>query len=103
MRHRQGWPRAHRRCVESRDTSAKMICMARLVRAAAQELCVEGPPRARSAALAYAAFLSKSCFHCPPVARLFIIARWVKARWAAATFSLLPDQAFCGAACSARP
>src|SRR5262249_27057803 len=51
----------------------------------------------------YAAFFSRSCFHCPRVARLFIMARWMKARWAAATFSLLPDQAFCGAACSARP
>src|SRR5262249_40242033 len=51
----------------------------------------------------YAAFFSRSCFHCPRVARPFIMARWVKARWAAATFSLLPDQAFCGAACSARP
>src|SRR5215472_13323650 len=57
----------------------------------------------RSASFAYAAFFSRSCFHCPRVARLFIMARWMKARWAAATFSLLPDQAFCGAACSARP
>ena len=31
------------------------------------------------------------------------MARWPKARCAAATFSALPDQAFCGAACSARP
>ena len=31
------------------------------------------------------------------------LARWAKARCAAATFSGLPDQAFCGAACSARP
>ena len=30
-------------------------------------------------------------------------ARCAKARCAAATFSALPDQAFCGAACSARP
>ena len=29
-------------------------------------------------------------------------ARWAKAACAAATFSGLPDQAFCGAACSAR-
>src|SRR5262249_9242926 len=57
-----------------------------------------GPPTFR-----YAAFFSRSCFHCPRVARLFIMARWMKARWAAATFSLRPDQAFCGAACSARP
>src|SRR5215471_18827079 len=55
----------------------------------------------RSASFAYAAFFSRSCFHCPRVARLFIMARWMKARWAAATFSLLPDQAFCGAAWSA--
>jgi hypothetical protein len=50
-----------------------------------------------------AAFFSRSCFHCPRAARLFIIARWEKARWAAAMFSGLPDQAFCGAACRARP
>ena len=30
-------------------------------------------------------------------------ARWAKACWPAATFSALPDQAFCGAACNARP
>src|SRR5262245_49648804 len=65
-----------------------------------------GPKRAEGSdrrPFGYAAFFSRSCFHCPRVARLFIMARWMKARWAAATFSLLPDQAFCGAACSARP
>ena len=51
----------------------------------------------------HAAFFSRSGFHWPSAARPFIRARWVKARWAAATFSVLPDQAFCGAACSARP
>jgi hypothetical protein len=45
-----------------------------------------------------AAFFSKSFFHCPSVARPFIFARCEKARWAAATFSFLPDHAFCGAA-----
>ncbi len=51
----------------------------------------------------YAAFFSKSAFHWPRLARPFMRARWEKARWAAATFSGLPDQAFCGAACRARP
>jgi hypothetical protein len=52
----------------------------------------------------YAAFfVSRSAFHSPLLASEFIRARWVKARWPAAMFSALPDQAFCGAACSARP
>lgn len=51
----------------------------------------------------HAAFRSRSTFHCPSVASPFIMARWPKARCAAATFSDLPDQVFCGAACSARP
>ena len=46
---------------------------------------------------------SRSGFHWPSAASPFIRARWAKARWAAATFSALPAQAFCGAACSARP
>jgi hypothetical protein len=50
-----------------------------------------------------AAFFSMSDFHCPSEARPFIIARCEKARCAAATFSDLPLQAFCGAACRARP
>jgi hypothetical protein len=50
-----------------------------------------------------AAFLSRSAFHLPSEARPFICARWAKARCAAATFSLLPLHAFCGAACNARP
>ena len=45
----------------------------------------------------------ESACHWPSAARPFIAARWPKARCAAATFSALPDQAFCGAACSARP
>ncbi len=45
----------------------------------------------------HAAFRSRSAFHWPSAARLFIMARWAKARCAAATFSGLPDQAFCGA------
>ena len=51
----------------------------------------------------YAAFFSRSCFHWPVAARLFIAARCAKARCALATFSVFPAQAFCGAACSARP
>src|SRR5262249_21511755 len=38
----------------------------------------------------HAAFFSRSCFHCPSAARPFIMARWAKARCAAATFSGLP-------------
>ena len=53
--------------------------------------------------LTYAAFFSRSCFHCPCAASPFIAARCANARCAAATFSVLPVQAFCGAACSARP
>src|SRR6185312_749695 len=52
---------------------------------------------------AYAAFFSISACHFPSAARLFILARCAKARWPAATFSALPDHAFCGAACNARP
>jgi hypothetical protein len=51
----------------------------------------------------YAAFFSKSAFHWPRLARPFMRARWEKARWAAATFSVRPAHAFCGAACKARP
>jgi len=40
------------------------------------------------------AFRSRSAFHWPKVARLFIMARWLKARCAAATFSDLPDRFF---------
>lgn len=45
-----------------------------------------------------AALSSSSLFHCPIEARPFILARWLKARWAAATFSDRPDHAFWGAA-----
>jgi hypothetical protein len=51
----------------------------------------------------YAALRSRSAFHSPRAARPFIMARWLNARCAAATFSDLPDHAFCGAACNARP
>ena len=51
----------------------------------------------RSMGAAYAALFSSSAFHCPRVARPFIRARCEKARCAAATFSDLPDQIFCGA------
>jgi hypothetical protein len=50
----------------------------------------------------YAAFSSFSS-HFPSVATPFILARWVKARWPAATFSDLPPHALSAAACSARP
>ena len=50
----------------------------------------------------HAAF-SRSDFHAPVAARPFICARCVNAFCAAGTFSGLPLQAFCGAACSARP
>jgi len=63
----------------------------------------ERPDADRGARARYAAFFSRSCFHWPRAARLFIMARWTKARCAAATFSLLPDHACCGACCSARP
>jgi hypothetical protein len=61
------------------------------------------PPLSRGRKVYHAAFRSRSAFHWPSAARLFIMARWLKARCAAATFSDLPDQVFCGAACSARP
>jgi len=48
-------------------------------------------------------FLSRSDCHSPLLASEFIRARWVNACWPAATFSFLPDHAFCGADCSARP
>ncbi len=51
----------------------------------------------------YATFFSRPASHSPLLASAFIRARCVKARWPAATFSALPDHAFCGAACSARP
>src|SRR5690348_10549057 len=47
--------------------------------------------------------LSSSALHSPLAASPFMRARWANACWAAATFSVLPDHAFCGAACSARP
>lgn len=50
----------------------------------------------------YAAF-SRALSHLPEVASAFILARWVKARWPAATFSDLPPQALRAAACKARP
>ncbi len=50
-----------------------------------------------------AAFFSRSCFHWPIDARPFIRARCANTRCAAATFSDLPDHAFCGACWSARP
>src|SRR3569832_693273 len=45
-----------------------------------------------------AAFFSISAAHFPRAASEFILARCAKARWPAATFSALPDHAFCGAA-----
>jgi len=51
----------------------------------------------------YAARFSRSGRHSPRLARAFICARCRKAACAAAMFSALPDQAFCGAACRARP
>jgi hypothetical protein len=63
---------------------------------------VDRPDALRPSA-AYAAFFSKSAFHWPRLASPFMRARWEKARWAAATFSVRPDHAFCGAACRARP
>jgi len=54
------------------------------------------------ATIAQAAF-SSACFHLPKEARLFIKARWAKAALPAARLSTLPLQAFCGAACKARP
>src|SRR4051812_2219288 len=50
-----------------------------------------------------AAFFSSACFHAPVAAKEFIKARWAKAACALATFSALPLQADCGAACRARP
>lgn len=49
------------------------------------------------------AAFSMAASHLPSEAMPFIRARWWKAFCAAATFSALPDQAFCGAACRARP
>ena len=52
----------------------------------------------------YAAFIfSRSAFHWPSAARPFMRARCANARCAVETLSALPDHAFCGAACSARP
>ena len=51
----------------------------------------------------HAALRSRSAFHWPMLASPFIMARWAKARCAAATFSDLPDHTVCGACCSARP
>lgn len=48
--------------------------------------------------MAQATFFSSSADHRPREAREFMRARWVKAAWAAATFSALPAHAFCGAA-----
>jgi|SRR5271154_975678 len=60
-------------------------------------------PRCCGGRIFHAAFRSRSAFHWPSEASPFIMARWLKARCAAATFSGLPDHAFCGAACKARP
>src|SRR6185312_7362105 len=81
---------------------------------AAFQRFLEGPqkirrrePRRRnqvkSAAVAHAAFFSSASFHLPSAASEFIRARWAKAAWPLPTFSALPLQAFCGAACRARP
>src|SRR2546430_268996 len=47
--------------------------------------------------------LSISGEYCPTRAEAVSFARWKNARWAAGTFSVLPDQVFCGLACSPRP
>ena len=68
--------------------------------------CLEEPKKGRSKpeiSHRYAAFVSRSVDHFPRLASPFISARWEKAACAAATFSSLPAQAFCGAACKARP
>src|SRR5207249_1321151 len=41
--------------------------------------------------------------YCPTRAEAVSFARWKNARWTAGTFSVLPDQVFCGLACSPRP
>ena len=46
---------------------------------------------------------SSPALHLPVAASPFMRARCANAAWPAATFAALPDHAFCGAACSARP
>src|SRR5215469_15165360 len=57
----------------------------------------------KAAAVAHAAFFSRSGFHSPVAASPFMRARCAKARCAAGTFSTFPLHAFWGAACKARP
>ena len=54
--------------------------------------------RIRAFAGRHAAFFSRSGFQSPVAARLFICARWLKARCAAATFSAFPAQVSIAAA-----
>src|SRR5580700_2999644 len=77
---------------------------ARERRRVAVKVRVEGSSKKESPRMvAVQAAFSSSFFHCPSVARPFILARCAKALCAASTFVALPDQACCGAACSARP
>src|SRR6185312_16129374 len=100
LHHQDGASRQHRRLVNDEEDRLRLIV--RDVKKAAPSGAAFALKRDEEAK-GYAAFFSRSACHFPSAASPFIFARWAKARWPAATFSALPDHAFCGAACSARP